>query len=173
MKASGRKDEESPHSGYPVTTMSNTADNSDTPPNPRKGVKDRLTDAAGAALTGAADTGRVVYDGAAKTSRAVYDGTSRTGQAAYEATTGSVKHVSDQVQNSRAREYVESMLKQADKGLNTISGKAMYELVRERLELQDRYNDLLATKLQEALDRIEDLEQRLDKVERGEAGRED
>jgi polyhydroxyalkanoate synthesis regulator phasin len=73
------------------------------------------------------------------------------------------------VQNSRAREYVESVMKQADQGLNTISGKAMYELVRDRLELQDRYNDLMATKLQEALDRIEELERRLGETVAGPA----
>ena len=37
----------------------------------------------------------------------------------------------------------------------------MYKLVQERLDLQDRYNDLLATKLHEALERISKLEKKL------------
>jgi hypothetical protein len=37
----------------------------------------------------------------------------------------------------------------------------MYELVGERLGLQDRYNDLLAIKLHEALERIAELEKNL------------
>lgn len=83
------------------------------------------------------------------------------GQSLYSAAAGRASHVSDQYQNSRAREYVEHVLQQAGQGLDAISGKAMYELVRDRLDLQDGYNDLLASKLQEALDRIDQLERRL------------
>lgn len=91
----------------------------------------------------------------------------KTGQTFYKSAVGRAEHLNDQYQNSRAREYVESVMKQAGQGLDTISGKAMYELVRDRLDLQDRYNDLLATKLQEALDRIDVLERRLAEHEEG------
>jgi hypothetical protein len=37
----------------------------------------------------------------------------------------------------------------------------MYQLVEERLTEQDRFNDLLATKLHEALERISELEKQL------------
>jgi len=82
------------------------------------------------------------------------------------ATAGHAERFGDQYRNSRAGELTASMIKQAGEGLDTVSGKAMYDLVKERLDLQDRYNDLLATKLQEALDRIDELEDRLDKSER-------
>lgn len=82
-------------------------------------------------------------------------------QAIYHGAREHADQITDQYQNSRAREYVEAVLKQTGQGLDTISGKAMYELVRDRLDLQDRYNDLLATKLQEALDRIQALETKL------------
>ena len=91
----------------------------------------------------------------------------KTGQTLYKSALGQAGHLSDQYQNSRAREYVETVMKQTGQGLDTISGKAMYELVRYRLDLQDRYNDLLATKLQEALDRIDQLERRLAEREQG------
>ena len=45
--------------------------------------------------------------------------------------------------------------------LDEFSGQAMYHLVQERLAEQDRFNDLMATKLHEALKRISDLERRL------------
>ena len=45
--------------------------------------------------------------------------------------------------------------------LDKVSGKKILELVEEKLETQDRYNNILATKLEEALDRIAELEAKL------------
>ena len=42
--------------------------------------------------------------------------------------------------------------------LDVVSGTKILRLVEERLELQEKYNDILATKLFEALKRIEALE---------------
>lgn len=42
--------------------------------------------------------------------------------------------------------------------LDSMSGQRMYDLVQERLAVQDQYNDVLASKLHEALQRIEKLE---------------
>lgn len=47
--------------------------------------------------------------------------------------------------------------------LDILSGSKALKLVEERLVLQERYNDILATKLDEALSRIEDLEMKLNK----------
>jgi hypothetical protein len=47
--------------------------------------------------------------------------------------------------------------------LDTISGQKILDLVEERLALQARYNDILASKLEEALQRIAVLEARLSK----------
>lgn len=49
----------------------------------------------------------------------------------------------------------------ANKQLDVLSGKEVLAVVQARLDLQDRYNDILATKLEEALTRIDVLEQRL------------
>lgn len=46
--------------------------------------------------------------------------------------------------------------------LDTLSGQKILELVQGRLELQARYNDVLATKLDEALKRIHALESDLE-----------
>jgi len=45
-------------------------------------------------------------------------------------------------------------------GMDVISGKRLLELVEQRLELQAQYNDILATKLEEALQRIAALERK-------------
>ena len=43
-------------------------------------------------------------------------------------------------------------------GMDVVSGKKLLELVEQRLELQAQYNDVLAMKLEEALQRIAALE---------------
>ena len=45
--------------------------------------------------------------------------------------------------------------------LDVLSGSKALKLVEERLILQEKYNDILATKLDEALSRIENLEIKL------------
>lgn len=50
----------------------------------------------------------------------------------------------------------------ANENLNIISGKKILDEVKERLEQQDRYNDVLATKLQEVMERLSRLESKLE-----------
>lgn len=45
--------------------------------------------------------------------------------------------------------------------LDKVSGSKILELVEERLEMQDSFNDVLASKLEEALTRIKVLEEKL------------
>ena len=47
--------------------------------------------------------------------------------------------------------------------LDQISGKKILEVVEQRLEMQTEYNDILASKLEEALKRIEKLENKFKK----------
>lgn len=47
-----------------------------------------------------------------------------------------------------------------------VTGKRLVEMLEEKLRLQDQYNDLLATRLAEALERITKLEERLNHVDR-------
>lgn len=46
----------------------------------------------------------------------------------------------------------------ASEQFDTVSGHKVFKLVEERLEIQNNYNDLLAEKLEEALQRIAELE---------------
>jgi hypothetical protein len=46
--------------------------------------------------------------------------------------------------------------------LDEVTGKRLVELLEEKLRIQDLYNDVLATRLAEALERISKLEARLD-----------
>ncbi|MBI3429053.1 MAG: hypothetical protein HY050_03140 [Actinobacteria bacterium] len=46
-----------------------------------------------------------------------------------------------------------------DDHLDTISGAKLLALVEEKLAIQSKYNDILATKLEEALDKIKRLEE--------------
>ncbi|MBI2486455.1 MAG: hypothetical protein HYW01_05770 [Deltaproteobacteria bacterium] len=62
---------------------------------------------------------------------------------------------------SGAEEKVDIFTNKSSEKLDEISGHAMYKLVEERLAEQDRFNDLLATKLHEALERISELERKL------------
>ena len=64
-------------------------------------------------------------------------------------------------ENSGANGKIDSAQSTISGKLDEISGSAMYQLVQERLSEQEQFNDLLATKLQEALDRISELENRL------------
>ena len=64
-------------------------------------------------------------------------------------------------EESGAKGKVDVFQSQVSGKFDEISGQAMYQLVQERLAEQDRFNDLLATKLHEALERISVLEKRL------------
>ena len=62
---------------------------------------------------------------------------------------------------SGAKGKVDAAQKQISGKLDEISGQAIYQLVQERLAEQERFNDLIATKLHEALERISELEKRI------------
>ena len=64
-------------------------------------------------------------------------------------------------EESGAKGKVDSVQSQISGKLDEISGQAIYQLVQDRLAEQDQFNDLLATKLQQALERISELEKRL------------
>ncbi len=69
--------------------------------------------------------------------------------------------VGRQVLGSGAKGKTDAIQSQIFGKLDEISGQAMYQLVQERLAEQDRFNDLIATKLHEALERVSELEERL------------
>ena len=64
-------------------------------------------------------------------------------------------------EESGAKGKVDAVQGEISGKIDEISGQAMYQLVQERLAEQDRFNDLIATKMHEALERISELEKRL------------
>jgi hypothetical protein len=56
---------------------------------------------------------------------------------------------------------VKEVVKRTGGKFDEISGKAILEEMKKLIEVQSLYNDVLATKLQEALNRIETLEAQL------------
>ena len=68
------------------------------------------------------------------------------------------KHYSE----SGLKDHVDSVSGNISNQFDVVSGKAMYDAVLERLALQEEYNDILASKLFEALEKIQELEKRLD-----------
>jgi DNA-binding transcriptional ArsR family regulator len=65
---------------------------------------------------------------------------------------------------SGAKKHVDTFKTKSGEKLDVVTGLAIYELLQERISLQDRYNDLLAAKLSEALERISELEKKLSKL---------
>lgn len=63
-------------------------------------------------------------------------------------------------------EHVSKAYDTTQQHLDAVSGAKIRRLVEERLELQEKYNDILATKLFEALQKIEALEIRLEQHDR-------
>lgn len=78
------------------------------------------------------------------------------------------KEISEQFQSTYEKtgmkDAIEKTRSTSSKKLDVITGQAMYELVKERLALQDRYNDILANKLHEALKKIVELERKIEKL---------
>ena len=71
---------------------------------------------------------------------------------------GAASWTNEQLDRTGVSGAARSVSDAAGEALDTASGKKILELVEERLALQARYNDVLATKLEEALARIAALE---------------
>ena len=90
------------------------------------------------------------------------DTTAKVGEVA----TGAGTAISDAYQGSvtNATAAAKTVSAKTSEVLDTVSGQKILEHMEERNVLQDKYNDILATKLEEALHRIEVLEKFLPKV---------
>lgn len=63
-------------------------------------------------------------------------------------------------QNSAVKQKLVDVQEGVSDHLDTLSGAKILQLVEERLEVQAKYNDILATKLDEALQRLAALEKK-------------
>jgi len=84
-------------------------------------------------------------------------------QAGAQAYTGSklesaVQYVDAELDDRGVKRAAKETTKAVVGKLDQVTGKQLVELLEERLQLQDTYNDILATRLSEALERISKLE---------------
>lgn len=68
---------------------------------------------------------------------------------------------SKKYEESGAKSTVDTVSGKVSESFDVVSGQAMFQAVQDRLTKQDQYNDVLANKLLEALERISQLEQKL------------
>lgn len=87
-------------------------------------------------------------------------------QTAKRAYTGStlesvVKYVDGELDQRGAKKAIKDTTGAVVEKLDQVTGKRLVELLEAKLRAQDEYNDILATRLAEALDRISKLEARI------------
>jgi len=79
-----------------------------------------------------------------------------------------IEFISDKYDSTGTKGYVDTTLSKTSDTFDVISGQKMYDLVKDKLAIQDKYNDLLATKLVESLNKIKELEKRISELEQKE-----
>ena len=75
-----------------------------------------------------------------------------------------VNYVDGQLEELGAKQAISSTAGAVVGKLDEVTGKRLVELLEKKLQKQDAYNDILATRLAEALERIVVLEGRIDEV---------
>lgn len=71
------------------------------------------------------------------------------------------KKMADKLDDTKVPEFLSKTSAAVSDGFDTVTGEKILKLVEERLAIQAKYNDILATKLDEALRRIEALEEKI------------
>lgn len=96
-------------------------------------------------------------DFASEKAKEAGDKAKEVGSKAGEVVDNAVKKYDDSV----IKEKIDVVSDATTNQLDVISGQKMYDLVQESIELQNNINDVLASKLHEALKRIEVLEKKV------------
>jgi len=121
------------------------------------GLKDRVSDLSGKVASEAKERGSKAYKAGSKV----------VGE--------TTKSISDRLSNAwkqnlepETREAIEEKIKAsvdaAVDAKEVATGERMHREVMNALQRQEEYNDLLATKLEEALNRIDELEQKVEEL---------
>ena len=108
----------------------------------------------------AAEIGKHTYDVAGEATCSVID----TGKQIY---TGSklesaVNYIDGELEQRGAKKAIKNTTGAVVGKLDQVTGKRLLELLEEKLQIQDAYNDILATRLAEALERIAMLEAKIE-----------
>jgi len=116
------------------------------------------TSAGGALASKAAELGASAAAKTADTTR----GAIETGQQAYSGSKleSLVNYVDGELDQRGAKKAIKDSTGAVVGKLDQVTGKRLIELLEEKLRIQDEYNDILATRLAEALERIAKLEAR-------------
>jgi len=73
-----------------------------------------------------------------------------------------VKTVDNELEQRGAKKTIKETTGAVVGKLDQVTGKKLVEMLETRLKVQDEYNDILATRLAEALERIAKLEARFE-----------
>jgi hypothetical protein len=134
----------------------------------------------GELITSQSETNRKPFWGIAKkalgdaSSRVTNTGTAVVSKAASLGTSGVTKvaelghqtivGAGNAVEASGAKQAIKATATAVSEKLDEVSGKRLVELLEKKLQIQDSYNDILATRLAEALARISILEARVNQL---------
>ena len=77
-----------------------------------------------------------------------------------------VDYIGDGLEQKGVFDAIESATDAVGDRLGQVTGRRLVEMLEEKLRLQDQYNDVLATRVAEALERIAQLEARLNNANR-------
>ena len=131
---------------------------------------DRAAEALGDVAEHIGDLGEAIADKAVAAASSgaslASDAASAVVEAGADAYTGSrleslVSYVGEGLDERGVFDAIETATDAVGNKIGQVTGKRLMEMLEEKLKLQDQYNDVLATKLAEALDRIAKLEARL------------
>lgn len=104
----------------------------------------RTSSAAGEKARGALDIGNQAYSGSKLES--------------------AVNYIDSEFEKRGTKQAIKETTEAVVGKLDQVTGKQLLELLERKLQLQDAYNDVLATRLAEALERIAELETRLTRL---------
>lgn len=139
-------------------------------------VSAQATSVGGALASKSVAVGSPVAAKAAEIGKQTYsvagDATRTAVQAGKHAYTGSklesaLQYIDGELDQRGAKQAIKSTTGAVVDKLDQVTGKRLLELLEEKLRIQDAYNDILATRLAEALERIAKLEARIGDDEDG------
>lgn len=137
------------------------------PEAPSKSFFGRAKDAVSGLSSQAANAGVVLASQVAIVGKSAVTNTAEAGKQVYSKT--GVESVVTYLDSELDRRGVKQSLSDTSTAignkLDEVTGKRLVDLLEERLQLQDSYNDILATRLAEALDRLDHVESRLRELE--------
>jgi hypothetical protein len=135
-------------------------------------VFDAATRSLGDAVAAISEAGAAVADkavevGAAGVERTT-DAATRIAQASANAISGvgltsAIEYLDDAIDEQAIKAAIVEAAEAVGDKVDQVTGKQLVEMLEEKLRRQDEYNDILATRLAEALQRIAALEQKLEK----------